>query len=234
MRKILSILLVLCMMITVCTALAIVPSSAAAFESDEYDAANFSITVKDSRGLNAGVFDPGMDVNAIKYLYDNGYKGYDTVGKKYIVEANDEGGYTIKEGTGTGYKFDDRSGILEKRDGNIPHFGGYFHSDEQGSLPINKFPIDMDIHLGDDPVTISGVRVYPRRDSVTSGTIKTYEVWVKFSSGDDWHYLYTDGNKCNVKSTITTSFGYNANVTDIRVRVTESYSEVRSRSEERR
>lgn len=217
-------------MITVCTALAIVPSSAAAFESDEYDAANFSITVKDSRGLNAGVFDPGMDVNAIKYLYDNGYKGYDTVGKKYIVEANDEGGYTIKEGTGTGYKFDDRSGILEKRDGNIPHFGGYFHSNEQGSLPINKFPIDMDIHLGDDPVTISGVRVYPRRDSVTSGTIKTYEVWVKFSSGDDWHYLYTDGNKCNVKSTITTSFGYNANVTDIRVRVTESYSEVRSQN----
>lgn len=223
------------MMITLCTALAAVPSSAADvtysdYLDDEYDAANFSITVKDSRGLNAGIFDPGMDVNAIKYLYDNGYEGYDTVGKKYIVEANDEGGYTIKEGTGTGYKFEDRSGILKKRDGNIPHFGGYWHSDEQGSLPINKFPIDMDIHLGDDPVTISGVRVYPRRDSGTSGQIKTYEVLVKFSSGDDWHYLYTDGNKCNVKSTITTSFGYNAKVTDIRVRVTESYSAVLSKN----
>ena len=215
-------------MITVCAALAIVPSSAASYESDEYDAAKegFTITVKDARGLNAGVFDPGMDVNAIKYLYDNGYRGYDTVGKKYIVEANDEGGYTIKEGTGTGYKFDDRSGILKKMDGNIPHFGGYWHSEEQGSLPINKFPIDMDIHLGNEPVKISGVRVYPRRDSGTSGPIKTYEVWVKFSSDDSWHYLYTDGNKSNVKSTITTSFGYNANVTDIRVRVTESYSAV--------
>ena len=219
-------------MITVCTALAIVPSSAASYESDEYDAAKegFTITVKDARGLNAGNFDPGMDVDAIKYLYDNGYNGYDTVGKKYIVEANDEGGYTIKEGTGKGYKFDDRSGILKKMDGNIPHFGGYWHSDEQGSLPINKFPIDMDIHLGDEPVKISGVRVYPRRDSDTSGAIKTYEVWVKFSSDDSWHYLYTDGNKSNVKSTITTSFGYNANVTDIRVRVTESYSAVLSKN----
>lgn len=215
-------------MITVCTALAIVPSSAAAFESDEYDAAanGFAITVKDARGLNAGNFEPSIDYNALKYLYESGYAGNDAYGQyKISADTGSASGYKIEKVTsGRSFNIIDPSGILTKADKNAPHFGGYWHGGKSMSLPMNRFPIDMDIHLGDSPVTISGLRIYPRQDGSAGGGIKTFEVYVKFNSGDDWHYLYTDGNQNNTNTVITTAFGYNAAVTDVRIRVKATFS----------
>lgn len=215
-------------MITVCTALAIVPSSAASYESDEYDAAanGFTVTVKDARGLNAGNFDAAIDYEAVQYLYENGYAGYDSYGK-HKIESNGSGGYTIDGEGGKTYTVPDPSGILTKADRNAPHFGGYYHSGKSSSLPMNKYPIDIDIHLGDSPVTVSGMRIYPRQDSVTQGGgIRAFEVYVKFGASDEWHYLYKDGRTTDIGSTIISAFGYNAAVTDVRIRVTDVYGRV--------
>lgn len=233
LRKLLSVLLTLCMMIALCTAFAAVPASAAAFLSDEYDATanGFTITVKDKRGLNAAYFDPSMDYETVQYLYENGYADHDSYGIHRVLK-NDDGTYVIDPASGgVGLVVTDPSRILAKTDKSAPHYGGYYHSGKNTSLPVNQFPINVDIHLGDTPVTTSGVRIYPRQDSPTQGGgIRKFEVYVKFNSDDEWHYLYTDGRSkdkgADEGSTINSAFGYNAALTDIRIRVTDTYANV--------
>lgn len=246
MKKILSVLLTLAMMISLCSAFALTATAEeSVFLADEYDATALGFTADVYEGGREGVAEAdrvfasqaGGDYEALKWLYENGYdKDHNKKGNTYyIYKDSEEAGYSIHNAVptdGTAYgSYEIKSDNLVSKQAFNPHYGGYWIASANTSLPINKFPLDIDAHLSDDGTTISGVRIYPRKDSDYSGYIKTYEVWVKFVGDNTWTYLYTDGNKATNNSTtnkpvITTNFGYNAKVTDVRIRVVEGSSVV--------
>lgn len=218
MKKILSVMLVLCMMISLCSAFAIMPSFAdgEAATSPVYDASEeeFSVTVTDDNGRKAGYFNRSDEVADIYDIYTNGYT--DTEYGKYKVGEN----CWVKSTDGTWvYEVVNPASILTTHDKNLC-FGGYY-SDKAGScLPMNKFPINIDIDLnGAKP--ISGVKLYTRTGSDRDGYVKAYNVYVKFDGDDDWTYIVTDGNQTTTKTDMETAFGQNLKVTDVRIQVTE-------------
>lgn len=210
MKKILSVLLSLCMVISLFSAFAVLES--AAYESDEYDAAGlgFSLTVKDSRGLNGAMFNVSAQASDIYALY-NADSFDDSVGKHKADGT---------EGNNSDWTYEVYDYSEWLTDGKNLVCGGFWNSEANSDLPISRFPIDIDINLG-SAIKTSGVRLYARTDD-NPGFVTKYEVYVKFDGEEDWTYLYTDSNNSGSKQDITTPFAGNMNVTDIRIRVLKS------------
>lgn len=221
MKKILSVMLVLCMMISLCATFAIMPSFAAETpaETPAYDATSegFSITVTDERGLKAGFFNAGISLDEVYKLYNNGYND-DAYG---IYVDDGEGGYKLRENNSETsiYHLNDPSALLTT--GISYAIGGFYNSAEASSFPMNQFPINMDIDLG-GAKEISGVRVNTRLGEENDGFIKKYDVYVMFPGDTEWTYIITDGNTGSEKKDIETNFAQNIKATKVRISVTES------------
>lgn len=220
MKKILSILLVLCMMISLCSVFAIMPSFAgdegASSDSPVYDASEegFGISVTDKRGLNVGIYGAGLTEEQVYTLYTEEYD--DTVGK-HTIEGSE---------LNTAYEVFDYSGLLkgDSAASNVNGdwmFGGYWCASASANLPMNQFPINMDVDLNGAKV-ISGVQLDAAKKDANGGAVLAYDVYVKFEGDDDWTYIISDGTATNAKVDMETAFGQNLEVTHVRVSVTKT------------
>ncbi len=211
MKKILSVLLVLCMMVSLCATFAIIPSFAAGrtFLADEFDAAaeGFDIAITDARGLNAGVFSPSLTEDEVYGLYSKDYN--DEYGSHNLDGSVAEEGYS--------YRIDDPAPLLT--DSVDMTFGGYWSTPASSPLPMNQMPLNIDIDLN-GVKTVSGVRLYGRTNGAEDGAVLRYKVYAKFEGDSEFTYLYSDGNRSNTAKDVETAFGQNLAITALRVQIT--------------
>ncbi|MDP4133635.1 MAG: discoidin domain-containing protein, partial [Bacillota bacterium] len=180
MKRILSHLLACCMVLSLCSTLGAVPSSATGtpIAADELGAGSWTITATDSQGVSL-------------------------------------------KNTADGPAISNLTNII---DGNLSTFseGG---ASWDGSIMVSAMtgPVDFTINFG-AATTISGVRLYSRNDN-TAGSIKSWDILVKFSGESDFTYLYS-GQRSAYNAgdgSGVTKFGYNVTVEAVKVRVKSSF-----------
>lgn len=238
MKKILSVALVLCMMVSLCSVFALMPVSAAA-DDEITPGCEWSVTGKSlsatgkiagtangNTGENAYFCDDGTDVSEeqrrtkeekiadLVSVWDKGIgdidSGYDKDGKPVSTQ---------KESVVFAAKAPDV--LLTGQSGAGTYWGGFWCEALKASVPTSKWPITFDVDFG-GTITTSGVRLGEGEND--NGLIKKFKVYVQFPDADEdeWTYICTDGNTGTTKCDIDTPFGQNLEIKKLRIVVLES------------
>ena len=201
------------MMISLCATFAIVPSFAAdhVWEDDEYDAKalGFAISVTDERGLNAGQFNAGLTEEQVYTLYTENYA--DEYGNHNMNGTIAESGYD--------YTVSNPAPLLTV--GGDMLFGGYYNVEAESSIPMNVFPLNVDIDLNGEQ-TVGGIRTYGRIGTDNDGAVLTYKTYVMYAGESDWTFV-KEGMSANVHDNIDVAFDDALeNVAKVRFQVTSA------------
>lgn len=244
MKKILSVALVLCMMVSLCSVFALMPVSAAA--ADEITpGTGWTVTGKSSSVTgnlagypNNAYFVDDADLSAegartkeekiadLVQLWNHGVNEGVSIGSG--VKA--DGSYTsnVSEAV-AGTPNQSPQSLLTGTSGTGTYWGGYWCQNFEASIPSTKWPITFDVDF-DGNITTSGVRLGHGNNG--NGRIAKFEVWVQFPDAgeDDWTYICTDGNinttgngkEASLEQDIDTPFGQNLVIKKLRIVVLAS------------
>ncbi len=199
MKRVLSMALVLCMIVSLCAVLAIYPVSAE-LSLEALETFGFKVTATDAKGQKLALFNKGGDIVNIWPMYYNGYSqgNIDSGMISLVSDATIES--TVLYGT-------------------RGHFGGGWYG--VNDAPINVWPLRFDIHISDTPKYMSGVRVVQGKTDNGLGCVTEFHVYVKYSKdAEEWTYVCT--GQTDRKDDIVAGFGKDIAVTDVRVEFTKS------------
>lgn len=213
MKKLLSILLALSMVLSLTAAFATVSFA------DGESGATTTLNTKDffddewnatTEGFSLNIYDANRDLTAflntndnikwsstaLKWFINNGHKGYAVAGRQYHVVADGDS-WKIEEGgnanntysiNGHGYT----AGVLSKSSvaGEQIIAGGYHgYDDTAAGVPANKYPLDFDISLNGGK-EISGLRIYRTKNGTTTTVDAEGNKTFTVQSGQENHGNY--------------------------------------------